>query len=102
MASEGMVHCPSCGKPTHKSDIFRILGAEKDSCLTEYVQAALRRARIETMEDNSIRITVESLKDVTAIGETEDKCRNNLIEEIKKWTAICLQKGLDISPLDGQ
>ena len=102
MAAEGMVHCPSCGNPTHKSDIFRISGAEKDSCLTEYVRAALRRARIETMEDGSIRITVEGLKDVTAIGETEDNCRNNLIEEIRKWIAIRLQKGLDISPLDGQ
>lgn len=100
MASAGMVHCPSCGKPTLKSDIFRVSGAEKDSCLTEYIQAALRQMSIETIENGSIRITVDGLKDVIATGKTEDECRNNLIEEIRKWIEIRLHKGLDIHPLE--
>ena len=100
MASAGMVYCPSCGNPTHRSDVFRVSGAEKDSCLTEYVQAALRRMSIESMENGSIRITVDGLKDVMAIGKTDDECRNNLIEEIRKWIEIRLQKGLDIHPLE--
>jgi len=100
MASAGMDRCPSCGNPTHKSDVFRVSGAEKDSCLTEYVQVALRRVSIETIENGSIRITVDGLKDVMATGKTEEECRNNLIEEIKKWIAICQQKGLDIPPIE--
>jgi predicted RNase H-like HicB family nuclease len=100
MAFEGMVYCPSCGKPTHESDIFRVSGAEKDSCLTEYIQAALRQMSIETIENGSIRITVNGFKDVMATGKTEDECRNNLIEEIRKWIEIRLHKGLDIHSLE--
>jgi len=100
MASVGMVHCPSCGSPTHESDIFRVSGAEKDSCLTEYIQAALRRVSIESIENGFIKITVQGLEDVMAIGKTDDECRNNLIEEISKWIEIRLQKGLDIHPLE--
>lgn len=88
LASAGMVHCPSCGNHTHKSDIFRISGAEKDSCLTEYIQVALRRMSIECIENGFIKITVHGLEDVIAIGKTDDECRNNLIEEIKRWIAI--------------
>ena len=100
MASEGMVYCPSCGNPTHRSDVFRVFGAEKDSCLTEYIQVALRRVSIETIENGFIKITVDGLKDVMATGKTDDECRNNLIEEIRKCIEIRLQKGLDIPPLE--
>lgn len=100
MEAAGIVHCPSCGNPVPKSDIIRIAGAEKDSCLTEYVQVALKGLRFETMKDGSCKITVEGSSELAAIGRTEDECRINLIEQIKKWIDGRLSMGLDIPPLN--
>jgi hypothetical protein len=40
LEAAGIIPCPSCGSPTHRSDLIHIQGAEKDSCLTEYFESA--------------------------------------------------------------
>jgi predicted RNase H-like HicB family nuclease len=68
---------------------------------SEYIQAALKRATYETLENGTLMAIVEDLPGVIATGKTFEDCRQDLIEVIEEWIAIRLQRGLDIPPLDG-
>lgn len=68
---------------------------------SEYIGAALRRAKYETLENGSYMATVDGLRGVIGTGETIEVCRVDLIEVIEEWITIRLQKGLDIPALDG-
>ncbi len=68
---------------------------------SEYIEAALKRAKYETLEDGSYMATVEGLRGVIATGDTIEDCREDLIEVIEEWITIRLQRGLDIPTLDG-
>lgn len=68
---------------------------------SEYIEAALRRAKYETLENGTYMATVDSLRGVIATGETIEACREDLIEVIEEWITIRLQRGLDIPTVDG-
>ena len=68
---------------------------------SEYIDAALRRAKYETLENGTYMATVDGLRGVIATGETIEACRVDLIEVIEEWITIRLQRGLDIPALDG-
>jgi predicted RNase H-like HicB family nuclease len=68
---------------------------------SEYIEAALRRAKYETLENGTYMATVDGLRGVIATGETIEECRVDLIEVIEEWITIRLQRGLDIPALDG-
>ena len=68
---------------------------------SEYIGAALRRAKYEPLENGTYMATVEGLRGVLATGETIEKCREDLIEVIEEWITIRLQRGLAIPDLDG-
>ncbi len=68
---------------------------------SEYIRAALSRAKYESLENGSYMATVDGLRGVIATGETIEKCREDLIEVIEEWIAIRLQRGFAIPPLDG-
>jgi len=68
---------------------------------SEYTEAALRRAKYETLENGTYMATVDGLRGVIATGETIEECRVDLIEVIEEWITIRLQRGLDIPALDG-
>ena len=68
---------------------------------SEYIEAALRRAEYETLENGTYMATVDGLRGVIATGETIEACRADLIEVIEEWITIRLQRGLDIPALDG-
>jgi predicted RNase H-like HicB family nuclease len=68
---------------------------------SEYIEAALRRAIYETLENGTYMATVDGLRGVIATGETIETCRVDLIEVIEEWITIRLQRGLDIPALDG-
>jgi predicted RNase H-like HicB family nuclease len=67
----------------------------------EYIQAALKHAKYETLEDGTYMATVDDLRGVIATGDTIEACRIDLIEVIEEWITIRLQRGLDIPALDG-
>jgi predicted RNase H-like HicB family nuclease len=69
---------------------------------SEYIGAALRRAKYELLENGTYMATVEGLRGVLATGETIEKCREDLFEAIEEWIVIRLQRGLTIPDLDGQ
>jgi len=66
-----------------------------------YIEAALRRAKYETLENGTYMAAVDGLRGVIATGETIEACRVDLIEVIEEWITIRLQRGLDIPTLEG-
>jgi len=67
----------------------------------EYIQAALRHARYEILEDGTNMATVPGLQGVIAVGDTIEDCRDDLIGAIEGWVALGLRLGHAIPPIDG-
>ncbi len=68
--------------------------------LTQYLQAALDRARYEMIEDQErFYGEVPDLPGVWATGETLEACRRNLASAIEDWILFSLAKGLPIPAL---
>ncbi len=68
---------------------------------SEYIQAALKLAEYDTLEDGSYVATVEGLQGVIAIGDSIEECRRDLIEVIEGWIALRLKLGDSIPPIQG-
>ena len=68
--------------------------------ITEYIQAALSRAKFEIIEDTEPYYgEVPELAGVWATGNTLEECRHNLVEVIDGWLVVRLHRGLPIPPL---
>jgi len=67
----------------------------------EYIQAALRNAKYEPLEDGTYMATVAGLQGVIAIGDTIEECRDDLIGAIEGWVALGLRLGHTIPTIDG-
>jgi len=68
---------------------------------SEYIQAALKLAEYDTLEDGSYVATVEGLQGVIAIGDSVEECRRDLIEVIEGWIVLRLKLGDSIPPIQG-
>ena len=63
--------------------------------ITEYIEAALSKARYEIIEDEEPYYgEVPELEGVWATGKTLEECRKNLAEAIDGWIVVRLRKGL--------
>ena len=70
--------------------------------LTEYIEAALSKAKYEMIEDEEPYYgEVPELEGVWATGKTLEECRKNLVEVIDGWILVRLRKGLPILPIGG-
>ena len=68
--------------------------------LTEYIEAALSKAKYEMIEDEEPYYgEVPELEGVWASGKTLEECRKNLVEVIDGWILVRLRKGLPIPPI---
>jgi predicted RNase H-like HicB family nuclease len=68
--------------------------------LTEYIEAALSKAKYEIIEDEEPYYgEVPELEGVWATGKTLEECRKNLVEVIDGWIIVRLRKGLPIPPI---
>jgi predicted RNase H-like HicB family nuclease len=68
--------------------------------ITEYIKAALDRAKFEIIKDEEPYYgEVPELKGVWATGKTLEECRSNLAEVIDGWLVVRLRRGLQIPPL---
>ena len=68
--------------------------------ITEYIQAALSRAKYEIIEDEeSYYGEVPELEGVWATGKTLEECRRNLADVIDSWLVLSLKRGLPIPPI---
>ena len=70
--------------------------------LTEYIEAALSKAKYEIIEDEEpFYGEVPELEGVWATGKTLEECRKNLVDVIDGWILVRLRKGLPIPPIGG-
>jgi len=60
----------------------------------EYIQAALKHAKYEVLEDDTYMATVDGLRGV-------EECRDDLIGAIEGWVALGLRLGHTIPVIDG-
>ena len=71
--------------------------------ITEYIAAALSRARYEIIEDEEPYYgEIPELKGVWATGNTLEECRQNLAAVVDGWLVVRLRKKLPIPPIGGQ
>lgn len=67
--------------------------------ITEYIQAALRRAKYE-LEEAVYYAEVPELPGVLAYGNTLEECRQQLIEVIEGWLIVGFRHGDTLPVLD--
>jgi len=68
--------------------------------ITEYIEAALRRAKYEIIDDEEPYYgEVQELEGVWATGKTLEECRHNLADVIDSWLVLSLKRGLPIPPI---
>lgn len=79
-----IVHCPSCGNPTHRSDIVQLDGG-RTICLTEYAQLARVKSGGCVRENGVWRMSVEGIPALTATGSTEDECKERFTERVVSY-----------------
>jgi len=71
-----------------------------DAMISEYIQAALERARYEIIDDQEPYYgEVRELPGVWASGGTLEECRRQLVDVIEGWIVVRLRNGMAIPPL---
>ncbi len=71
--------------------------------LTEYIDAALGRARYELIEDGETPYygEVPELPGVWACGRTLDECRRELKDVVEGWILLSVKRSMHIPALGG-
>ncbi len=67
--------------------------------IRQYVEAALRGARYDKLEDGTFYGEIPRLQGVLATGGTLEECRNQLAEVVEEWVLVRVAKGLTVPPL---
>ncbi|MBI4673536.1 MAG: type II toxin-antitoxin system HicB family antitoxin [Chloroflexi bacterium] len=69
--------------------------------LTEYIQAAMRRAKYEILsDDHSFYGEIPGFQGVWANAETLEACREELQEVLEDWILFRVARGLTIPRVD--
>jgi predicted RNase H-like HicB family nuclease len=61
--------------------------------LTDYVEAALKRAVVEKLEDGSFGGRISGCAGVIAFGNTHQECQDNLRSTLEDWILLGLKLG---------
>jgi len=70
--------------------------------LTEYIRAAMHRAKYEILEEDGTCIgTIPECQGVWASADTLEACRDELQEVLEEWVALGLQMGHPLPVIDG-
>ena len=69
--------------------------------LTDYIQAAMRRARYEILEDGTYYGEIPDCPGVYAQAETLEGCRDQLHEVLEDWIVLGLRMGHAFPVIDG-
>lgn len=67
--------------------------------IRQYVEAALRGARYDKLEDGTYYGEVPRLRGVLAVGTTLEECRNQLAEVVEEWVLVRVARRLAVPPL---
>lgn len=69
--------------------------------LNDFINAALRHAKYEVLENGTVYSEVPELKGVWAEGKTVEECRTELAEVIEGWLFLKLKDGDPIPVIEG-
>jgi predicted RNase H-like HicB family nuclease len=69
--------------------------------LTEYIRAALQRARYEILEDGTFYGEIPDCQGVYANAETLEDCREQLREVLEDWIVLGLRLGHSFPIIEG-
>lgn len=69
--------------------------------LTDYINAALRNAKYEILEDGRVYAEVPQLQGVWAEGKTVEECRKDLVAVIEGWLFLKIKDGDPLPVLEG-
>lgn len=69
--------------------------------LTAFINACLKKAKYETLENGTIYAEIPELQGVWAEGKTVEECRNELVEVIEGWLFLKLKDGDPLPVLEG-
>jgi predicted RNase H-like HicB family nuclease len=69
--------------------------------LTEYIQAAMRHATMERLDDGSYYAEIPPTPGVWADGPDPATCLTTLQEVLEDWLLVSLAHQLPIPPVDG-
>jgi predicted RNase H-like HicB family nuclease len=68
--------------------------------ITEYIQAALAKAKYEIIDDEEPYYgEIPELDGVWAAAKTLEECRRSLAEVVDGWLVVRLKRGLSIPPI---
>ena len=67
--------------------------------IRQYVEAALRGARYDKLEDGAFYGEIPKLRGVLATADTLEGCRNQLAEVVEEWVLVRVAKGLAVPPI---
>lgn len=68
--------------------------------IIDYINAAMKRAEYEILDDKSIYAEIPILKGVYANADSFEECRNELMEILEEWIFIRLKQNLEIPVID--
>ena len=69
--------------------------------LSEYIQAAMRSARYEILEDGTFYGDIPGFQGVFANAETLEECREQLREVLEGWIVLGLRLGHSLPAAGG-
>ena len=69
--------------------------------LTSYIQAAMRKARYDILEDGTYYGEIPGFQGVFANAPTLEACREQLQEVLEGWILLGLQLGHHLPEVDG-
>lgn len=69
--------------------------------LIDYIQAAMRHAEFEKMENGKYFGTIASCRGLWADGDTVDQCREELRSVLEDWILVKVRFGDTMPVIDG-
>jgi predicted RNase H-like HicB family nuclease len=69
--------------------------------MADYIEAAMREARYEVLEDGTWYAEIPELKGVWSDAETREQSRKELEEVLEEWIYLRLSRNLSIPPMGG-
>ena len=69
--------------------------------LIKYIEAAMKQAKYEKMEEGNYYGEIPTLKGVWADGQTLEECRQTLIEVLEDWLILKLRDNDVLPEIDG-
>ncbi len=69
--------------------------------IRRYVEAALRGARYDKLEDGTFYGEVPRLRGVLATAQTLEACRDQLAEVVEEWVLVRVARGLRVPAMAG-